>query len=177
MTHVVYGVNKKIYIVVTPFVSLTLSVYFVLTHFQPFYLVCFTPPHNQCGSFIVNHINQTKKSIYVQAYGFTHPDIINSLIEAKKRNVNVEIILDSSNFSKKKLPLIQKLEKEGIKIHKAKVSGIAHNKIMIFDDQKVLTGSFNFTKSADIRNAENIIVIRDRQLVKKYIDNCNNINK
>ena len=69
MTHVVYGVNKKIYIVVTPFVSLTLSVYFVLTHFQPFYLVCFTPPHNQCGSFIVNHINQTKKSIYVQAYG------------------------------------------------------------------------------------------------------------
>lgn len=143
----------------------------LLINLEPKHQTCFTPPHNQCGSFIVNHINQAKKSIYVQAYGFTHPDIINSLIEAKKRNVNIEIILDKSNFSKKKLPLIQKLQKEGIKIHKAKVSGIAHNKIMIFDDQKVLTGSFNFTKSADLRNAENIVVVRDRKLATKYMIN------
>jgi phospholipase D len=136
--------------------------------------VCFTPPHNQCGSFIVSHIDQAKKSIYVQAYGFTHPDIINSLKEATKRNVNVEIILDSSNFSKKKLPLIRELEEVGIKIYKAKVSGIAHNKIMIIDEKKVLTGSFNFTKSADARNAENILIVRDRRLVKKYLENWNN---
>lgn len=138
---------------------------------EPTHQTCFTPPHNQCGSFVVKHIDQAKKSIYVQAYGFTHPDIINSLIEAKKRNVNVEIILDSSNFSKKKLPLIKELEEAGIKIYKSKVSGIAHNKIMIIDEKKVLTGSFNFTRSADIRNAENILVVRDRQLVKKYLEN------
>ena len=142
-----------------------------ITLAEPKFSVCFTPPHNQCGSFVVNHIDQAKKSIYVQAYGFTHPDIINSLIEAKKRNVNVEIILDSSNFSKKKLPLLKELEAAGIKIYKAKVSGIAHNKIMIIDEKKVLTGSFNFTKSADVRNAENILVVRDRRLVKKYLDN------
>ncbi len=147
---------------------------FLIFSAEPKHQTCFTPPHNQCGSFIVNHINQAKKSIYVQAYGFTHPDIINSLIEAKKRNVNVEIILDSSNFSKKKLPLVRELEKEGIKIHKAKVSGIAHNKIMIFDDQKVLTGSFNFTKSADLRNAENILVVQDRRVAKKYFNNWKN---
>ena len=111
-----------------------------ITLAEPKFSVCFTPPHNQCGSFVVKHIDQAKKSIYVQAYGFTHPDIINSLIEAKKRNVNVEIILDSSNFSKKKLPLIQELEEAGIKIYKSKVSGIAHNKIMIIDEKKVLTG-------------------------------------
>lgn len=143
----------------------------LLINLEPTHQTCFTPPHNQCGSFIVNHIDQAKKSIYVQAYGFTHPDIINSLIEAKKRNVNVEIILDSSNFSKKKLSLIKELETAGIKIHKAKVSGIAHNKIMIFDEKKVLTGSFNFTKSADVRNAENILVVRDKQLVQLYKDN------
>lgn len=140
----------------------------LLINSEPSYQTCFTPPHNQCGSFIVSHINQAKKSIHVQAYGFTHPDIINSLIAAKKRNVNVEITLDSSNFSKKKLPLIKELEEAGIKIQKAKVFGIAHNKIMIFDDKKVLTGSFNFTKSADLRNTENIIVIRDRKLAKVY---------
>ena len=141
---------------------------FIFVDSEPKHQTCFTPPHNQCGSFIVNHINQAKKSIYVQAYGFTHPDIINSLLEAKKRQVNVEIILDSSNFSKKKLPLIKELEEAGIKIYKAKVSGIAHNKTMIIDEKKVLTGSFNFTKSADVRNAENILVVIDKQLARLY---------
>tara|TARA_R110000744_G_scaffold379578_2_gene498040 strand:+ start:1257 stop:1748 length:492 start_codon:yes stop_codon:yes gene_type:complete len=145
-----------------------------LVDVKPTHETCFTPPHNQCGSFVANHINQAKKSIYVQAYGFTHVEIIDSLIEAKKRGVIVEIILDSSNFSKKKLPLIKELEELGIKIHKAKVYGIAHNKIMIIDEQKVLTGSFNFTKSADTRNAENILVIRDRKLAKKYLQNIKN---
>ena len=133
--------------------------------------VCFTPPHQQCGHFIANHINQAKESIYVQAYGFTHTKIIDSPIEATKRGVKVEIILDSSNFSTKKLVLIKELEKLGIKIHKAKVSGIAHNKIMIIDKKKVITGSFNFTESADKRNAENVMVIIDKRLANKYLEN------
>jgi phospholipase D len=131
---------------------------------NPPYFVCFTPPHKQCGHFISNHINQAKESIYVQAYGFTHTEIIDSLIEAKKRGVKVEIILDSSNFSAKKLAFIEELEKLGIKIHKAKVSGIAHNKIMIIDKKKVITGSFNFTESADKRNTENVLAVVSKTL-------------
>ena len=140
---------------------------------NPPYSVCFTPPHKQCGHFISTHINQAKESIYVQAYGFTHTEIINSLIEATKRGVKVEIILDSSNFSTKKLVLIKELENLGIKIYKAKVSGIAHNKIMIIDKKKVITGSFNFTESADRRNAENVLVVIDKRLSKLYLDNWN----
>lgn len=138
---------------------------------NPVYSVCFTPPHKQCGHFVSNHINQAKESIYVQAYGFTHTEIIDSLVEAKKRGVKVEIILDSSNFSAKKLILIEELEKLDIKIHKARVSGIAHNKIMIIDKKKVITGSFNFTESADKRNAENVLVVVDKRLAKDYFDN------
>jgi len=140
------------------------------------YFVCFTPPHKQCGHFISNHINQAKESIYVQAYGFTHTEIIDSLIEATKRGVKVEIILDSSNFSAKKLVLIEELKKLGIKIHKATVSGIAHNKIMIIDKKKVITGSFNFTESADKRNAENVLVVVDKKLANKYLSNWENLS-
>ena len=148
-----------------------LLLFIVLWKVEPSHETCFTPPHNLCGLFIVNHIDQAKKSIYVQAYGFTHTEIINSLIEAKKRNVHVEISLDNSNFSTKKLPLIKELELLGIKIHKAKVSGIAHNKIMIIDKKKVITGSFNFTKSADVRNAENVLVVRSTRLAQQYLRN------
>ena len=45
---------------------------------------------------------------------------------------------------------------------------IAHNKIMIIDDAIVITGSFNFTKAAQERNAENLLVLRDEKMVWEY---------
>jgi phosphatidylserine/phosphatidylglycerophosphate/cardiolipin synthase-like enzyme len=48
---------------------------------------------------------------------------------------------------------------------------IAHNKIMIIDGETVITGSFNFTKAAEEKNAENLLVIRDKKLAEQYIKN------
>ena len=48
---------------------------------------------------------------------------------------------------------------------------IAHNKIMVIDGETVITGSFNFTKAAEEHNAENLLVIRDAELVEKYVAN------
>ena len=49
---------------------------------------------------------------------------------------------------------------------------IAHNKIMIIDGTTLITGSFNFTKAAEERNAKNLLVVRgNAELVKKYIAN------
>ena len=48
---------------------------------------------------------------------------------------------------------------------------IAHNKVMLIDDETVITGSFNFTKAADEKNAENLLVISSTDLATKYLDN------
>jgi phosphatidylserine/phosphatidylglycerophosphate/cardiolipin synthase-like enzyme len=48
---------------------------------------------------------------------------------------------------------------------------IAHNKIMIIDKATVITGSFNFTKAAEEKNAENVLIIKDKPLAKVYIEN------
>lgn len=48
---------------------------------------------------------------------------------------------------------------------------IAHNKVMIIDGETVITGSFNFTKAAEEKNAENLLVIHDRALATKYMEN------
>jgi phosphatidylserine/phosphatidylglycerophosphate/cardiolipin synthase-like enzyme len=45
---------------------------------------------------------------------------------------------------------------------------IAHNKVMIVDDNIVITGSFNFTNSAQTRNAENLLVLRSADLAQNY---------
>ena len=63
------------------------------------------------------------------------------------------------------------LREAGIEVDIDNVSGIAHNKIIIIDKQKVITGSFNFTTSADIRNTENVIIVNNSELAKKYIQN------
>jgi len=48
---------------------------------------------------------------------------------------------------------------------------IAHNKVMIIDSEIIITGSFNFSRAADEKNAENLLIIRDKALGEKYIEN------
>ena len=45
------------------------------------------------------------------------------------------------------------------------------NKDIIIDGETVITGSFNFTKQAEEKNAENLLVIRDKALAEKYVEN------
>lgn len=131
--------------------------------------LCFTPPSG-CGKLISNLISRGRKSIYVQAYGMTSVEIIRELIAAHKRGVKVEILLDASNLYAKYSGL-NELQKAGIEVLIDKVPGIAHNKVIIIDQQKVITGSFNFTSAADKRNAENVIIVNDQQIAKDYMHN------
>lgn len=131
--------------------------------------VCFTPPSG-CGSLIAREIVGAKRSIYVQAYGLTSYSIINQLVAASRRGVKVRAILDSTNFSESK-SIVEDLRYAGVEVIRDKVSGIAHNKIMIIDGLKVITGSFNFTEAADKRNAENVLLIQDKRIAAEYLSN------
>jgi phosphatidylserine/phosphatidylglycerophosphate/cardiolipin synthase-like enzyme len=48
---------------------------------------------------------------------------------------------------------------------------IAHNKVMIIDRGVVITGSFNFTKAAEEKNAENLLILKNKELAKVYMGN------
>lgn len=131
--------------------------------------VCFTPTKG-CANLIAREVASAKESIYIHAYGLTSEPIILQLKDASMRGVRVKALLDSSNFTDSKT-IYKDMKKAGIEVFLDKVSGIAHNKIMIIDGEKVITGSFNFTKSADTRNAENVLLIRDKELASIYLEN------
>ena len=131
--------------------------------------LCFTPPSG-CAAVIVKTISKAKKTIYVQAYGMTSPPIVDALIKAQRSGVKVRILLDKSNL-KDKWSRMRTLLASGIDVGIDKVSGIAHSKVMIIDEHIVITGSFNFTKSADSRNAENVIIIDDSFVATQYLQN------
>ncbi len=134
--------------------------------------ICFTPPSG-CGALIIQQISRAKDSIYVQAFNFYSSAVAQALIKARHRGVTVKIILDKTNNENPKSQAAL-VAGEGAEVVIDSSLGIAHNKIMIIDQDKVITGSFNFSDSADTRNAENVVLIEDRDIAKEYMENWMN---
>ena len=63
------------------------------------------------------------------------------------------------------------LKRNGISVKIDWVPGIAHNKVIIMDGTSIITGSFNFTKAAQNRNAENVVLINDPKIAEYYMEN------
>jgi phosphatidylserine/phosphatidylglycerophosphate/cardiolipin synthase-like enzyme len=127
-------------------------------------------PHGGCTEAIIRELNKAKMTILVQAYSFTSAPIAKALLNAHKRGVKVEVILDKSQRTQK-YSSATFLYNAGIPTKIDAQHAIAHNKVMIIDGETVITGSFNFTKAAEENNAENLLVIRDKKLAERYTKN------
>ncbi|MEN6320344.1 MAG: phospholipase D family protein [Syntrophaceae bacterium] len=130
--------------------------------------VCFSPKAG-CTETIVTEINGAKTEVLVQAYAFSSSPIVKALLGAFKRGIKVVVILDKSQRSDK-YTIATFLANSGIPTYIDDKHAIAHNKIMIIDQETVITGSFNFTKAAEERNAENLLIIKNKDLAKEYLD-------
>ncbi|CCF78461.1 cardiolipin synthase [Wolbachia endosymbiont of Onchocerca ochengi] len=132
--------------------------------------VCFSPEED-CTTPIINEIDRSKESILVQEYTFTLETVADALIKAKKRGVDVKVILDKSQLYSK-YSVINELSAGGIPVWIDDKPKIAHNKIIIIDDQRVITGSFNLSRTAEKGNAENLLIIEDYpELIQQYVKN------
>ena len=136
----------------------------------PVALSVYFSPKGGATEAIVQQLDKAKTSILVQAYSFTSAPIAKALVAAHEKGVKVQIILDKSHLTERytNAPF---LAKSGIPVKIDSAHAIAHNKIMIIDGETVITGSFNFTKAAEEKNAENLLVIRDKATAEKYIRN------
>jgi len=119
---------------------------------------------------VVNAVNGAKKTVLVQAYSFTSTPIAKALVDAHKRGVDVKIILDKSQVTQR-YSAADFFHNLGVPLRIDYKHAIAHNKVMVIDGNTVLTGSFNFTKAAESKNAENLLVIHDKALADKYAAN------
>jgi phosphatidylserine/phosphatidylglycerophosphate/cardiolipin synthase-like enzyme len=130
-------------------------------------------PNGGCTEAIVGALNTAKTSILVQAYSFTSAPIAKALVDAHKRGVDVQVILDKSQRTER-YSSATFLANEGIPTYIDAAHKIAHNKVVIIDGKTVITGSFNFTKAAEDGNAENLLVISNApDLAQRYTANWN----
>ena len=128
----------------------------------------FFSPDGGCTTAIVNTINTSTGSVLVLAYSFTSHEITRALVAAKARGVDVRVILDKSNLTDKHsdLPV---LAQNGVPTWIDSQFQIAHDKVMLIDQTITLTGSFNFSYSAEKENAENLLRITDPVTTHTYI--------
>ena len=129
----------------------------------------YSSPRGECTSAIIKELEKANNSIFVQAYSFTSAPIAEALLNAFKRGIKVQVILDKRQKTQKDSKATFFID-NGIPVMIDKHAK-AHNKVMVIDGETVITGSFNFTNAAEKKNAENLLIIHDRKLAEKYVKN------
>lgn len=137
--------------------------------------VLFTPWDDAEGA-LLKAIGKARRSLHVQAFILTSRNIAKALEEAHRRGVKVEMLADAEQATKNENSLIRRLHDSGIPIRLEVRYASAHNKVLLIDaedsDPVVVTGSYNFTYSAQARNAENLVILRgNAPLARAYLDN------
>lgn len=137
--------------------------------------VAFTPGDDIEG-LIVDTLAKARKQVLVQAYILTSKPLTNALTAAHKRGVDVRVLVDAGQLNKSGRDRVADLQHAGVKVRQETRYKNAHNKVIVIDagnaDATVITGSYNFTWTAQHKNAENILVARKNPpLAAKYAAN------
>jgi len=125
-------------------------------------------PRGGCTEAVIKEIDGARSEIILHAYAFPSYEIARALANARLRGVKVTALLDKSQ-KREKDTTAYVLEKAGILIYIDSDHPVANSNVMIIDGDTVITGSFGFTKAAEERNAENMLIVRSRNLAKLYL--------
>jgi phosphatidylserine/phosphatidylglycerophosphate/cardiolipin synthase-like enzyme len=133
-------------------------------------------PDDQIARVIVNLLKNSTKSIYFMAYAMTAEDYSEVLIGQFNNGLIIEGILDGQ-LLKSGGSEFEQLINSGIQVLPDGNDGLLHHKVMIIDEEIVVTGSYNFTANAERQNDENILIIYNKALAKLFLEEFGRINE
>jgi len=117
-------------------------------------------PEAGSEDLVLKVINSSEKTIRLAAYSFTSPRVVRALLDAKKRGVDVQIVVDEKgNKSKASIAALNLVVNAGIPTRTISTYAIHHDKFAISDSIHVQTGSFNYSQAAAKSNSENVLVV------------------
>ena len=125
---------------------------------------------SQIKNTIIQYINTSVSDIYIAVAWFTHRDLFQAVISALDRRVRVSIILidDIINCGPNGLDFSFYINKGGSIRFMDTRKLLMHNKFCLFDNSILVTGSYNWTYSAELRNAENIIATSEENVCNAF---------
>jgi phosphatidylserine/phosphatidylglycerophosphate/cardiolipin synthase-like enzyme len=129
--------------------------------------VYFSPKDN-IEKIILKRLGKAKKSVYFMAFSFTSDPLGEEIINLHKNGIKVSGLMEKEGSDTKDSEYI-KMKIEGLPVKTDKNRSLMHHKIIIIDEKIVITGSYNFSKGANKRNDENIIIIDNDDIAKEYL--------
>ena len=135
--------------------------------------VAFSP---DAGSeeLIVKVLGSATQSIRLAGYSFTSPAVVKGLVAAKRRGVDVKVLLDDKgNRGKANIAAMNLLAGADIPIKVVSSYAIHHDKYIVVDARHIETGSFNYSTAAAKSNSENVLVVwNNTAIAQKYLTLC-----
>lgn len=129
-------------------------------------------PDQGAEKLVLKNIASAERTLRVAAYSFTSPTIAKALIAAKRRGVDVKVLVDDKrNQGKSSIAALYLLVKADIPTRTISTYAMHHDKYIISDSTNVQTGSYNYSPTAATSNSENVLVVwNNPDLAAKYTD-------
>lgn len=119
-------------------------------------------PEGSARALVLKVIGEARRSIQVLAYAFQAPDIAEALVAAQKRGVEIRVVVDKErNTGKASKAAMDFVVRNGVALRTNARFHLHHDKTIIVDSLTIQTGSFNYAPSAETKNSENVVVIRE----------------
>ncbi|HEY74791.1 MAG TPA: phospholipase [Thermoflexia bacterium] len=126
-------------------------------------------PEDGATEGILNVLSQARSHVRFLAYHFTNEHLADALIDLARRGIRVEGVIEART-AQDAYSQFDRLRASGVEVLPDGNPYIMHHKVFIVDDQTVVTGSFNFTLSAEERNDENVLILHDTGIAAAYIE-------
>ncbi len=126
-------------------------------------------PDDGVASRIIELIRSAEQSIYFMAYSFTSDDLARALVERTRAGLVVAGVLEESQVRSNFGGEYENLRRSGLDVRLDGAAGNMHHKVLIIDGRIVVTGSYNFSQSAETKNDENVLIIHSPTIADQYL--------
>jgi phosphatidylserine/phosphatidylglycerophosphate/cardiolipin synthase-like enzyme len=125
-------------------------------------------PDMSIGDRIAALLQGAEKSIHVMAYNLTLDTIADSILRSTNAGIEVQGLFDADQ-SRNQGSDVARFEESGIDIMLDGNPRKMHHKVIIVDESLVITGSYNFSRNAEEKNDENVLLIYSPELAEQYL--------
>ncbi len=126
-------------------------------------------PDDGVQAKLVNLLNQAQSSIYFLAFSFTEDSLGEAMIQRAESGVLIKGVMDEEQVKSNQGSEFDAFRRLDFPVSIDGNGGQMHHKIMILDEEIVVVGSYNFTRSAEERNDENLLVIHSAEIAAEFL--------
>lgn len=125
-------------------------------------------PEDNIERIILERLKKARRSVHFLAFSFTSDPLGEELIRLHKKGIAVKGVIEREGSDTENSEY-NKLRVEGIAVKIDRNPGLMHHKVIIIDEALLITGSFNFSKGANVKNDENVIILDNAEITGEYM--------